>query len=324
MKSIVRSIRSLRTSLWEASPSLAATGWVMLADFVICLVAMSVDTRKITNVNAWIKPAKFGLSSAITCFTLAGMAGYLADWPRIRSWGARIFALSIAIEILVIDLQAARGTTSHFNVSTPFDKAAFMVMGVSICALWLSMAAMTLALMRQKIKPESWRWALRLGLLLSLVGAAGGGFMLRQSPSERLAPGHPLFGAHTVGAPDGGPGLPVVNWNIEHGDLRIPHFLGLHAMQAIPLIGLWLFRRGKLSELQRTRIVWLASAVYVEVYALLTWQALRGQALLHPDAWTLIAAFAIVIQLALGSAVIRYAPLANAVNRWIEVIEVRA
>jgi hypothetical protein len=296
----------------------------MIADFVVCVVAMSFDARQITGVNAWLKPAKFGLSSAATCLTLAWMAGYLKDWPRVRSWGARIFAASVAIEIVVINMQAVRGTTSHFNVSTPFDKAAFIVMGVSICTLWLSMAALTSALMLQTIKPESWQWAVRLGVLLSLVGAAGGGLMLKQSPIERVAPGHPLFGAHTVGAPDGGPGLPVVNWSTHHGDLRVAHFLGLHAMQAIPLIGLWLSRRENLSEMQRTRFVWLASEVYVEIYALLAWQALRGQALLNPDAVTLIAAFAILMQFASGSAIIRYSQLANAVSRWVDVLEVRA
>ena len=218
---------------------------------------MMFDSRQITGINAWIKPAKFGLSSAITCLTLAWIARHLGDWSRVRDWSGRVFAASIAIEIIVIDLQAARGTTSHFNMAGPMNRSAFITMGISIATLWLSMVGMTYALMRQRLQPTSWAWALRLGLLLSVVGAAGGGFMLRQTPEQKQNPELKQFGAHTVGAPDGGPGLPIANWSENHEDLRVAHFLGLHGIQVIPLIGWWLLGRKRLSELQRARLVWL-------------------------------------------------------------------
>jgi hypothetical protein len=296
----------------------------MIADFAICLIAMCFDSRQITGVDGWVKPAKFGLSSAVTCLTLAWIAGYLKDWPRLRLWASRVFAASIAIEIVVIDLQAARGTTSHFNVSSPFNKAAFIVMGVSICTLWVSMAAMTCALMRQTVRPTCWGWAIRLGLLLSLVGAAGGGFMLRQTPEQKLTAQPPILGSHTVGAPDGGPGLPGVNWSSQHGDLRIAHFLGLHAMQVIPLFGLWVLRRKGFSGQQQTRFVWLASCVYAALFALLTWQALRGQPLLRPDRETLFAASLILALVAISSALILIRSLSDALSRWVNILEVRA
>jgi hypothetical protein len=53
--------------------------------------------------------------------------------------------------------------------------------------------------------------------------------MLRPTPEQtkELRAGRiSTVGAHTVGAPDGGAGLPGVNWSTEHGDLRIPHFFG--------------------------------------------------------------------------------------------------
>lgn len=315
---------SATMSLWAASPLLTFIGWLMLADFVVCSVAMAFDSRHITGVNAWLKPAKFGLSSAITCLTLAWIASYLSDWPRIRKWTSSVFAGSIAIEIVVINLQAARGTTSHFNVSTPFDRSAFIVMGISICTLWLSMAAMTYALIRQKVSPVSWQWALRLGLLLSLVGAAAGGFMLHQTPEQRMVQNPTTFGAHTVGSPDGGPGLPFLNWSTSHGDLRIPHFLGLHAMQAIPLIGCWLLRRKRLQELQRVQLVWLSTAAYVSLFALLAWQALRGQALLRPDGATLLAGSIIVASTCVGSVLTLFPSLQIALNGWARVFEVQS
>jgi hypothetical protein len=53
----------------------------------------------------------------------------------------------------------------------------------------------------------------------------------------------PIIAAHTVGAPDGGPGLSGTGWSTEHGDLQLPHFMGLHALQVLPLINFALSRR---------------------------------------------------------------------------------
>jgi hypothetical protein len=322
MQAVYKHEDSIKKSLWVASPSLTFTGLIMIADFAACLIAMAFDSQQITGVNAWLKPLKFGLSSAITCLTLAWMAGCLTDWPRIRKWASRVFAASIAIEIVIIDLQAARGTTSHFNVSTPFDKAAFIVMGVSIATLWLSMAAMTHGLMRQKLSPVSWQWALRLGLLLSFVGAAAGGLMLRQTPEQKAAGNGLYFGAHTVGAPDGGHGLPFLNWSTSHGDLRIPHFLGLHAMQILPLLSWWLSRRKRLLEPQRVQLVWLSTLAYVSLFLLLAWQAFRGQALLRPDEVTVIAACVLAGGIGTGAALILLPPLRAALSGWARILEV--
>jgi hypothetical protein len=324
MKNTYLKIQRWLSVLWAASSPLALVGLVMVCDLGGCLVAMMFDSRQITGVNAWLKPAKFGLSSAVTCFSLGWIASCLRDWPRVRDWSGRVFAASIAIEIIVIDLQAARGTTSHFNIATLFDRAVFIIMGISICTLWLSMASMTYALMRQQLQPVSWAWALRLGLLLSVVGAAGGGFMLRQTPEQMHNPELKQLGSHTVGAPDGGPGLPIANWSEHHGDLRVAHFLGLHGVQIIPLIGWWLLRKPRLLELQRTRLIWLASGTYIASFALLAWQARRGQALLQPDRNTLFMASILVLLIATSCWLVLSSAILSGFKKWADVLEVRS
>jgi hypothetical protein len=157
-----------------------------------------------------------------------------------------------------------------------------------------------------------------------LIGAASGGFMLRQTPEQKLDPALKQFGAHTVGAPDGGPGLPFLNWSAQHGDLRIPHFLGLHAVQIIPLFGWWLLRSRRFTELQRTRLVWLASGAYAALFALLAWQALRGQALLEPDMKTVVVAAIVVILTGVGSFLVLSRSAYTALHRWATILEVSA
>ena len=98
----------------------------------------------------------------------------------------------------------------------------------------------------------------------------------------------PIVGAHTVGAPDGGPGLPGTGWSVEHGDLRVPHFIGLHALQVLPLF-VWLLARRRVDEARRARLAVVAGGSYAALFLILIWQALRGQSLVSPDAVTLTA-----------------------------------
>jgi hypothetical protein len=113
-----------------------------------------------------------------------------------------------------------------------------------------------------------------------------------------------LVGAHTVGAPDGGPGLPGTGWSTAHGDLRVPHFLGLHALQVLPLVALVLARR-RLSDVVRVRFTLIAGVSYFALYGILMWQALRGQSVLAPDALTITLFGVLVFGAAAAAGVLR-------------------
>jgi hypothetical protein len=96
----------------------------------------------------------------------------------------------------------------------------------------------------------------------------------------------PRAGQHSVGGFDGGPGVPVTGWSREHGDLRVPHFIGLHALQALTLIAVAL-RSLRRSDRSRVRLVLAAAASYASLFVLLLWQALRGISVVAPDATAL-------------------------------------
>jgi hypothetical protein len=97
----------------------------------------------------------------------------------------------------------------------------------------------------------------------------------------------PIIGAHTVGAPDGGAGVPLTGWSREHGDLRVPHFVGLHAIQALALIAIGL-RRWRRPASVRVRAMLAAAASYAVLFLLLLWAALREQSIVALDATTLV------------------------------------
>ena len=85
-----------------------------------------------------------------------------------------------------------------------------------------------------------------------------------------------------------GRGWPGTGWSTEHGDLRVPHFLGLHGFQALPLLVLAARRRGW-SERQNVRLIVAAAASYVLLFAVLLAEALRGYSIARPDGTTLLA-----------------------------------
>jgi hypothetical protein len=277
-------IRAEVKELWNQSSILTFTAILMLAAFAASLVGILIDPRIITGMPAWLKPAKFGISTAIFTATVAWLFRYLTIWRPFLRAIAWTLSLILIVEVAIIDLQAWRGTTSHFNQSTPLDKTLFGAMGIGIGILLLCSIAIVIALFKQKFENRSWGMALRLGMLINVLGSATGGFMVAPTHAQLEALRHretvPIVGAHTVGAPDGGPGLPGVGWSVDHGDLRIPHFLGLHAIQAIPLFAFLFARR-------RTSMVAIAAASYFALTAILTWQALKGESIVAPDSTTL-------------------------------------
>ena len=266
---------ALRSQAVRTRP-LQTMGAVMLVTFAATVIGIFVDPRVITGAPAWLKPAKFAISVSIYSFTLVWLLGFIRNRPRLVRTIVNLTTLSLAAEMIVILTQAARGTTSHFNVATPFDAALWYLMGAFITLLWIMNLLAVIALLRQRMTDEAFAWSLRLGLLIALAGMAEGFIMA-------------ALGAHSVGVPDGGPGIPILGWSTVGGDLRAAHFLGLHALQAMPLLG-WLVSRRK----DRLTLVWTAGLSYFGLVLLLTWQALRGQSIVHPDAQTLVALAALV------------------------------
>lgn len=293
------STRDNLTRLWQSSPPLVVVGVLMLAAAAASAIGILTDPREITGAPAWLKPFKFAVSTAVYSLTLAWIFSWLPEWPRLRRIVGWSTAIVFVLEVALIDVQAWRGTTSHFNASTPLDMTVVIVMGSAIVLQTLMSVGVAVALWRQRFADRTLGWALRLGLTLTILGAMTGGLMTRPTDAQlaqvKAGGPMPVVGAHTVGGPDGGPGLPVMGWSREHGDLRIPHFIGLHAMQVLPLIAVGL-RRWRRPEASRVRMLFAAAASYAALFVLLLLQALNGVSLIAGDKTTsgLLAGWALV------------------------------
>lgn len=298
---------------WRENPPLMFVGVVMLGVLAATLVGLAVDPRQVLNEPAWLKPAKFALSISTYSFTLLWLMSFItrARWlVMLVSW---IVLAVFIVEEAIISYQAMRGVRSHFNMATDFDAMLFNIMGGAIGLLWVANLAVVILLLVQRFQNPIMAWALRFGLIVALVGMAVAFVMPQPTPGQLAqleATGTSEFiGAHSVGVEDGGPGLPMVGWSTVGGDVRVPHFVGIHALQALPVVG-WLLMVLPVTWLtvrDRARLMILAGLGGLGVVLLLMWQALRGQSVIAPDVMTLTAAGS-------GLAVLSLAALAVVLN----------
>lgn len=236
---------------------------VHLAILPLLILLSLLDPRELMGANLWWKPVKFFVSVAIYLATVR----YLLQWTSGRAlrWIGYGIALTMIGENLAIVGQAARGVRSHFNISSPVDGLIFGTMGILILANTALLAWLLVWHCLNRIPAgEGLRWGIRWGLAVTLFASFIGGLIIANQ-------------GHTIGAPDGGPGLYFLNWSTRAGDLRIAHFLGLHGIQGLPFLG-WAV------DQSRTPRPWLLVAVaalaYLAVTTLILLQALGGKPLL--------------------------------------------
>lgn len=239
--------------------------------FLGCLAAAGLwETRQLDGANVWLKPAKFALSFAVLYATLAWVVERLSPAVQNRRLlHVTLLAMALATwtEMAYIAARAGLGMASHFAVATPTQALMYALMGVGALTLVVGIAVVGEMAGRDvdsRLGPglrEGVRWGFGLSSALTLFTA---GYLSGN-------------GGHFVGVPSlGAPVIPGLGWSAEVGDLRPAHFLALHAMQVVPLLGWWQDRRGA----SKATVKFVAIA-----YALLTLgvfaQALLGEPLVR-------------------------------------------
>src|SRR5262249_3711160 len=171
MNRMAESIRAGLALLWRTDKPLTFVGILMTGALVASAVGLAVDPRTITGMPAWLKPAKFAISTAIYSFTLAWIFSYLPEWRRTRRLVSRLTGAVLVGGEALNDRQGGRGTTSHFNVGTPLDAVLFSTMGLAIVVQTVASLFVVIALWRQRFDDELIGWALRAGMTITVIGA---------------------------------------------------------------------------------------------------------------------------------------------------------
>lgn len=263
----------------QRAPLLLLATAVMLLVLGVSLAGIAVDTRVITGAPAWLKPAKFSASVAIYCATLAWILTLLPAERGLRRAG-HLMGVLLILEVGLIVLQAVRGTTSHFNVATPFDAVLFRIMGALIATVMIATMYVLWRAWRVPFTDPGLGAAIRAGLLITIVGGWLGAVMTvpNRAQREAMAAGErvPVQGGHAVGAPEDGPGVPLVRWSATGGDLRVAHFFGLHGMQVMPLM-LAAIRRRRGPAARDGGLIGFLGVAYLALVVVAFLQALAGR-----------------------------------------------
>lgn len=287
MSIVLDDSRTVRSGVRAWHRPLVAFAAVMCAWAVMCLVGLVVDPRTLAADPIWAKPLKFSISLALYAVTLAWMLS-LVQRPvlrRIGWWAGTVGAGASLLEIVVISVQVVRGVGSHFNVSTPTNQLFYQLMAGGVTLMYCATLLVgTAVAVFSTVPDKALTWALRIGLVIASAGLSVGFLMVIPTAAQLADPTAGTYGSHSVGGDDASGGIPFLGWNSVHGDLRVSHFIGMHALQVLPILAFAL--RGAMRERTRVRIVLIAGATYASVTAIALWQALRGQSVLHPDVLT--------------------------------------
>lgn len=252
-------------TIFQRNSALGTLGALHFLAFLIFLALMYFDNRILMGINVWLKPMKFAISIGIFLWTMAWFVGYLVEGST-KTIAVWLMMITMIIEMVCIAGQAGRGVLSHFNIQTPMDGAIFAIMGIAIGINTIAVGMVAWLFFQESFVAgieldPAYLWAIRLSfgifILASLQGYLMGG---------RLQ--------HSVGAPDGTLGLPFLNWSRSVGDLRVAHFIGLHAIQILPIFGFVLAQR--LSTQNALIGVIALTIVYGTVCLLALLQALAG------------------------------------------------
>lgn len=204
-------------------------GLLCLAFSFVFIILTAFSTTQVYNVNAWYKPFKFAFSTVLFAWAMAWYCYYLPNFNiKIFNWSVVIL---LGFEIFYIAIQAGKGQLSHYNISTPVYAALYSMMAIAASLVTLYTAYVGLLFFTNSFPdlPNYYVWGIRLGIIIFVVFSFEGFAM-----GSRLN--------HSVGALNDNSNWFIIGWSKTVGDLRVAHFIGMHALQVLPLLSYYFLK----------------------------------------------------------------------------------
>lgn len=209
-------------------------GFLCLLAAIIFLVLTRISDVQVYRVNAWFKPFKFAFSTFTLAWALAWYCAYLPEF------NGKLFAYTIIIllgfEIIYITIMAGQGKASHYNVSSPFYSLmfSFMAIAASLVTIYIAYVGYLFFIHSFPQLPNYYVWSIRLGIIIFVIFSFEGFLM-----GARMS--------HSVGLVNDNSSIFILSWSKLVGDLRVAHFIGMHAIQVLPLLSYYILRNTSLT-----------------------------------------------------------------------------
>jgi hypothetical protein len=225
---------------------------------LICILLTRITKTRVNNISAWDKPFKFAFSTFLYAWTMAWFCYYLTNF-NVMFFDWSIIVL-LGFEIIYIAIQAGRGQLSHYNLSTPTYALLYSLMALAASLATIYTAYTGLLFFTQPLHelPIYYLWSIRFGIIIFVIFSFEGFVM-----GSKLR--------HTVGGDDGTKGIPILNWSRNFGDLRVAHFIGMHALQLLPILSYYVFKN--------VGAVYIITLLYLLLAIFTLIQALKGNPL---------------------------------------------
>ena len=240
---------------WWGDPRawpLAVSGVLLTVSGLVHVLVWAIDGGPWEGPVTWRKPILFGISGGLTAISTGWAFAKLPQrrWDRLLAWST---AVTLTVEVGLIDIQQWRGVASHFNRETPLDSFLYDAMGGLIVWVTLVSADLMLRFFRSPVavSPDmllaarsglvALVWSCLLGIWVSVHGDLQ--VMAGMQPERFGAAGVPKF---------------------AHGAV-------IHALQWLPMLA-WAGRRAGIEERQR---VWQVAAASLGTFLLAAYALLQ-------------------------------------------------